>query len=856
MTTIRNRIAAWLTNRPQWQQETVARLAFGREFGQAEYEALADHIVSGTNANGGIQSLPDTWSVTKEKPQIAIVQIQIGENVNGLVSGQCLTFPATGLTVVYGDNGSGKSGYARLLKHFCRSRVVNEILPNIFAEENGGPPRAEIDFAVDGQVRVGIDWTQQPESVSHVGFFDKDCSNDYLARDTEVTYRPSELTLLTSLISVCDAVRDVLSSRLEANRRSGIALPQVSPGGQADLFLRGLSVGTSLAEIKDACRLDGEHEQQLAELSEAEARVRGAKQDDVSQRMKSHSADLSLLAVHLETLSDGTDTPALRDADRLADAAAQLRSAATLASAQQFAAEPLPGIGSVAWRALWDAARDYSVQEAYPGVSFPHTGDDAKCVLCQQDLDSDARVRLARFESFVRDQTDERATAAEEASSSARQWILSMIVEPPEVAGALGRLELEHSVTVRRYRRLLGSVSRAIECWGEGGAGATRIPRDTGSLCGQLNREAAHYGERALAMRAEDLDGQLQELAARRLAIEDQVRMAEGQPGIVAEVRRLKVAVAVQGAIRAVSTTGITNLVRDLNRDFVSTAIRDRFQEELNSLKLKTVKLEDKGGQKGRLMQMPAFDMARRPARLSQVLSEGEQTALGLAGFFTEAHFETTASTLILDDPVSSLDHKRRARVAQRLAQLSVNRQTIVFTHDLAFVARLRSATEEVGAGFSERSVERTPDDRPGFISDQHPWRARDTKARFNELRDDLASLGRDWAKLPQRDREVRVSDWSGKLSETLEQAISVEIAARVYDPGTLEVRPLMFRLIGRVTEEDNAEFQEMYGTASGWARRHNIALEHNDIGPDLEELQHELTRASQWFTRIRRYRA
>jgi energy-coupling factor transporter ATP-binding protein EcfA2 len=42
--------------------------------------------------------------------------------VNALVSDQELSFGAKGITIIYGDNGSGKSGYCRVLKHACRSR--------------------------------------------------------------------------------------------------------------------------------------------------------------------------------------------------------------------------------------------------------------------------------------------------------------------------------------------------------------------------------------------------------------------------------------------------------------------------------------------------------------------------------------------------------------------------------------------------------------------------------------------------------------------------------------------------------------------------------------------------------------
>jgi ABC-type hemin transport system ATPase subunit len=87
-------------------------------------------------------------------------------------------------------------------------------------------------------------------------------------------------------------------------------------------------------------------------------------------------------------------------------------------------------------------------------------------------------------------------------------------------------------------------------------------------------------------------------------------------------------------------------------------------------LHLRRVKLDDLGGRKGQLTQRPALLGAVRGAAAHHVLSEGEQTALGLAGFFTEAKFDNSKSA-IFDDPVTSLDHVRQDKVAQRLAQLA-----------------------------------------------------------------------------------------------------------------------------------------------------------------------------------------
>src|SRR5258708_32430918 len=69
------------------------------------------------------------------------------------------------------------------------------------------------------------------------------------------------------------------------------------------------------------------------------------------------------------------------------------------------------------------------------------------------------------------------------------------------------------------------------------------------------------------------------------------------------------------------------------------------------------------------LHHQPKLVGARQNVTLPRVFSEGERTALGLASFFTEAHLDASKSALILDDPVTSLDHVRRGLVAARLGR-------------------------------------------------------------------------------------------------------------------------------------------------------------------------------------------
>src|SRR5262249_45558738 len=81
--------------------------------------------------------------------------------------------------------------------------------------------------------------------------------------------------------------------------------------------------------------------------------------------------------------------------------------------------ELLPGTGDDIWRRMFEAARKFSVEVAYPGHPFPHFDDESVCPLCQQDLNK-AGERLKRFETFLQQDT---AQVAEEAKRSLEEAV-------------------------------------------------------------------------------------------------------------------------------------------------------------------------------------------------------------------------------------------------------------------------------------------------------------------------------------------------------------------------------------------------------------------------------------------------
>ena len=295
----------------------------------------------------------------------------------------------------------------------------------------------------------------------------------------------------------------------------------------------------------------------------------------------------------------------------------------------------------------------------------------------------------------------------------------------------------------------------------------------------------------------------------------------------------------------------------ELSEESITEVVRDTFTRETERVGLDRVTIARTRARKGALLHQPKLVGARQDVTLPRVFSEGEQTALGLAAYFTEASLDASRSGLILDDPVNSLDHVRRGLVAERLAAFSESRQVIIFTHDIAFVADLKQAANAKGVETAERSVTRSRagERKPGACDIRHPWKAKDVATRIGELRTTLARIKRDSRNWDDTEYENAVAVWAGNLSETWERIFSQEIVGPVLAEGGLEVRPMMVKILARFTEEDHREFEGSYSRVSQWAKRHDKSAMVNYVAPNVVELQGELERVNVWFKRVRGYR-
>ena len=362
---------------------------------------------------------------------------------------------------------------------------------------------------------------------------------------------------------------------------------------------------------------------------------------------------------------------------------------------------------------------------------------------------------LSRLDRFVTDDVQVRWSDTRvkyEASLESRN-ALQILSEAMD--NHLRDLETSHRAEVHSVRALFGmyeAVQRA-EPTAETKRTALAATTEAESVIVRL-RSAAREA-RALASGLGDHEltpGRLRTLAAKRREIELLTEMRAARKDIAAEIARRRLMRRLEDLKQTANTGPITRKILELSEETITEVIRDRFTRETERLGLDRVTIAKTRARKGALLHRPKLVGARQATALARVFSEGERTALGLAAYFAEASVHQFGSALILDDPVTSLDHIRRERVANRLVDFAETRQVVVFTHDVAFVADLKDAASRKNVVVAERSVSRSRagERLPGFCADTHPWEgqgwagtSRRTPSRLSPVQETVRGIRR-----------------------------------------------------------------------------------------------------------------
>lgn len=776
-------ILKWSRNELKpWQQDAVRRLFLAPKMGLIEQDMtdlygllLAEHKLPNLR-----NLVPDPLSEanlpanTATVAPVVLKAMRDTKHLNRLAKGQVLTFAAIGLTVIFGGNGSGKSGYARALKRACRAR--DQIEP---VHPDASDPLAQMHIpeatfdVVDQGTDLVLTWKRgvvPPEKLSSIAVFDSHCARVYLTAEQEAAIAPYGLSAVEDLGS---NVLPRLKRRLDEERAS----IDVDPAPYANL-LGDTTVGRLIASLTH--EIDVATVNKLGALNQVEHNrladlVQLLKEVDPktsANNLRGKAQRVIEVAQRLDKAHAWIKDEAIQRLRELVDAAATAAQVERLAAKAFRAGESLlPGTGEPVWKALFDAARQYSEEVAYRGHAFPHT-DDAACVLCQQPL-ADGAQRLMRFDQFIKADAAKAAQRARDDLTAgidkiakamlSQELQASLSQELEAMEEGLPTLVLAFEASFETRRAAMPSTVSAGQ-W-ESLPALSEDPRPKlKSLANRMLQQATNLDNAVDGAARQMLEKERDELLTRQ-------QLSLVLASVVALVNRMKLHKQLGDCEADLKTNKITAKSKEFATIGVNQALAEALDDEFKRLgighiRTKLIPRGDKSRNKYRLgLDLPAT------FNLAEILSEGEQRSISIGCFLAELRQFSHKGAIVFDDPVSSLDHWRRQYVARRLAEEAPDRQVIIFTHETIFLALLEDAAKKAKVGFHTQNLE-WDDGRPGVVSPGLPWDHQPYPQRIDALERTQRKLERAWPVYPNAEETAQMRRQYSLLRSTIERVI------------------------------------------------------------------------------------
>ncbi len=851
MSVISTSLSKWFSERPNWLQVAANQLLNKGKLEDKDISELA--ILCQEEADGKQDesscSFPPSAFSYELTGTLRLCSISEVEGVNALAPQKPLKFGKSNISVVYGENGSGKSGYVRLLKHICGARIIGSLHNNVYKPDSS-VQKAIISFEKDGVVN-NYNWFGQgiSDDLSSVDIFDTSFGRVFVRSEDEVSYEPPVLSFLSSLIEVSEKVTNSLDT--EANQLQS-RKPNMPVSGQQNdegVWYENISYKTTQQDIDKHCSFEKKNEKEIQNLQERLSEQTPAERAKQFVKQIQHLEFLVKDAQkYLEQLSDANCRRII-----LARKNATLKKTAADAAAEKvFSGSHLEGIGSDVWKELWNAARKFSVSLAYKEYDYPNVSPDSRCVLCHQKLSSEAQGRMISFENFVMGDMQQAVTDAVQEYKNAVQTI----GEIPIPESLITRVDAT-SIVQDEFKSQVVSFFTELKVRKEhllrDNSEELMLPpiqspdwiKEAISQSKSLSESAAKYSEDAVNDNTDELTNKLSILQTKRWLSEHQIEIEE-------EVYRLKLLNRIKIARKATNTSSLSKKKGELASLLITDALAQRFNSELKVLCSSRVKVEIVKSRvsKGHVLHKLQLSNASQ-SFLHDVLSEGENRIVSIAAFLADVTGRDYSAPFIFDDPISSLDQTYEESVVQRLCALSTNRQVIIFTHRLSLLGLIQEYAKKMNKEFEIVCIRKESwgTGEPGDT----PLIAKKPDKALNKLINDRLPRARKLLKEYGREEYDPVA--KGLCSDfriILERMIECELLADVVQRFRRAIKTMgKLEHLAKISKTDCFYFDEMMTKYSRY--EHSQPSEAPVSLPDPDELQTDFSNLQQWQSEFKK---
>ena len=724
-----------------------------------------------------------------------------------------------------------------------------QIIGNVFEAQNP-QPEAGITVEVNAN-NYTFRWTPGAignDALKAIRVFDSSSAYHYVNKEDELGFKPTGLNLLAELTKAINQVK----ARVDEDIMPGnglVTIPTLNSTTSAARFLNNLSSKSEESEL----------EQYTVSSKEVES-IEALRSAIIRDKMQTAESKKSSLNQQKELL-----TPLLnmsKDILRyLGDkAAGKLRLLQSDYIKKQKKADelkvailkdlPLDTVAGVSWQAMWNAAKSFIEQEE-KSHSFPPLEGDT-CPFCLQRVSDTSAERLKSLSKFLADNAATEATDALKLVTHAVNLISSQSPSLKEHRAALIEFEKLRPGTEKRFELLFQQLNSRKPLFID----PSRLPESIDALDISVLEELKQLIESIVSEHENiksnaDLQKLIQKKETELQQIEDKKFVTENREAIISNIRRHKVITRMKALGRECSTRPVSTLASQIYQNGVVTPLLEAFSEELKQFGFIRFSVKAQTRNRSGTQQLKLVIEEGGEPLVSKIASEGEQRCIAIAAFLAEMKADHRKSAVIFDDPVNSLSHQWRSRVAERLVKESLLRQVIVFTHDIVFYKLLLEAAEEQNAPHGSCALERSRRGFAGIVRDSAPWEALTTSKRVKQLNAELQAVRR----IDQNgtDSEFRrVSrEFYGLLRESWERLIEEKLLNKVVNRFERAIQTKRLGQLTDISDIDVSKINAAMAKCSKYFTGHDSAPSVGDPYPTIGEMAEDLKQISEYLSEL-----
>lgn len=821
---LKKQISDWLINQSLWLKYAGKEILYGNGY-DAKLGVIYDIFLH----ENGLKA----WEGELPKVDFPEVEIQSGagtsplkllklkevKNANALALGQEINFGPQ-LTVIYGGNGAGKSGYIRLCNNAFVSRGDKEILKNVFNPQKE-PASCVFTFQASG---TPFD-LKYPENKGNseflkFGVFDSKSIKMHLEAENMLNFTPSGFEFFEKVIELYGKLSALLSKEIKSAQRPNDFIGMFSSNNQVQSFIAGLNHSTKEDELKDLANFGEIENGRLDELYKRKDALKALNVAEKLRQLQSQRQIVETIQHNFKNHLALFTTQQIEDLTKLIQAQNDLQSLVVKQGIESLKDYNIPNVGSKEWRDFIVAANAYANQLAGTrGSSYPQEKD--KCVFCLQELDKSHLELVNSYWSLLKSEGEKELLRINANISQAHRKIASLpVLSFDETTPGFDVIKEHNGKMAEKWKNILAAcisnkdnaqknlLNKKMEFPIEA---ISESPAEFDAVLSSLARQMEELVKQDTQLQLKKIEEEIQFLS-------DKKTLSSLQDKILAFINSHKWSKRAEMAASAFRTNSITAKQGELFAQHVTAKYLETFKEECENFKAPSfVAINQRNAKASTLRQLKVEN-----SFANKVLSEGEQRAISLADFITELRLNPNNTGMIFDDPTTSLDHQRRALIAKRLVELSKEKQIAVFTHDMVFLLNLTQLAEEAGIATVLQSMHRAGDNS-GFINNGLPWFAQTVGKRVGYLRDRLNNKFKKAEKAGGDEHLTEAKAWYGLLREGWERAVEEKLLYGVverYSPGiqTQRLRKMPFSqaLVDKVEKGMTESSAWVHDTAAG----------------------------------------